>query len=88
MGLPTPAVGGTVSTPELLAWASGVLLHDLLLSSSRARIDTSSSIPSSLYEFPNGYNMNLALEKFRLSEGLFDSSSGIVKVTQAHKRHE
>ena len=34
-----------------------------------------------MYEFPNGYNLNLTLEKFKLTEGLFDSSTGRVKVS-------
>ena len=44
------------------------------------RIETSTSIPSTLYEFPNGYNLNLTIEKFKLTEGLFDSSSDHIKV--------
>ena len=39
------------------------------------RIENSSSIPTTLYEFPNGYNINLTIEKYKLCEGLFDSSN-------------
>ncbi len=46
------------------------------------RIEASNSIPSTLYEFPNGYNMHLAIEKYKLTEGLFDASSDNVKVSQ------
>ncbi|XP_003386197.1 PREDICTED: actin-like protein 6A [Amphimedon queenslandica] len=48
-------------------------------SSLRDEIETSTSIPTTLYEFPNGYNINLTVEKFKLTEGLFDSSTGHVK---------
>ena len=44
------------------------------------RVENSTSIPSTLYEFPNGYNMNLTLEKFKLTEGLFNASTDNVKV--------
>jgi hypothetical protein len=44
------------------------------------RIETSTSIPATNFEFPNGYNLNLTVEKFKLCEGLFDSSSGHVTV--------
>lgn len=39
------------------------------------RIEQSSSIPTSFYEFPNGYNINLTIEKFRLCEGLFNAAN-------------
>ena len=39
------------------------------------RIENSTSIPTTLYEFPNGYNINLTIEKYKLCEGLFDSSN-------------
>ena len=39
------------------------------------RIENSTSIPTTLYEFPNGYNINLTIEKYKLCEGLFDSST-------------
>lgn len=39
------------------------------------RTEQSSSIPSTLYEFPNGYNINLTIEKFKLTEGLFNASN-------------
>lgn len=42
-------------------------------------IDQSTSIPTSLYEFPNGYNLNLTVERFKLCEGLFDASSANLK---------
>lgn len=38
-------------------------------------MEQSSSIPTSYYEFPNGYNINLTIEKFRLCEGLFNASN-------------
>lgn len=38
-------------------------------------IEQSTSIPTTQYEFPNGYNLNLTVEKFKLCEGLFDSST-------------
>ena len=40
-----------------------------------SRIENSTSIPTTLYEFPNGYNINLTVEKYKLCEGLFDSSN-------------
>ncbi len=39
------------------------------------RLEQSTSIPTTQYEFPNGYNLNLTVEKFKLCEGLFDASS-------------
>lgn len=42
---------------------------------SPSRIENSTSIPTTLYEFPNGYNINLTIEKYKLCEGLFDSSN-------------
>jgi actin-like protein 6A len=48
------------------------------LSSLKDEIETSTSIPATNFEFPNGYNLNLTVEKFKLCEGLFDSSSGHV----------
>lgn len=39
------------------------------------RIENSTSIPTTLYEFPNGYNINLTIEKYKLCESLFDSST-------------
>ena len=57
-------------------------VHVLLLSLSswlpydfHLRIENSTSIPTTLYEFPNGYNVNLTIEKYKLCEGLFDSSN-------------
>jgi len=38
-------------------------------------MEQSSSIPTTLYEFPNGYNINLTIEKFKLTEGLFNASN-------------
>ena len=52
----------------------------VLTSSTSSRIDQSTSIPTSLYEFPNGYNINLTVERFKLCEGLFDASSSNLKV--------
>ncbi len=43
------------------------------------RIEQSTSIPTTQYEFPNGYNVNLTVEKFKLCEGLFNSSSQNLK---------
>ena len=44
------------------------------------RVEQSTSIPTTLYEFPNGYNINLTIEKFKLCEGLFDASTSNLKV--------
>ncbi len=38
-------------------------------------MEQSSSIPTTLYEFPNGYNINLTIDKFKLTEGLFNASN-------------
>ena len=54
----------------------------------QCRIETSSSIPTTLYEFANGYNLNLTLEKFKLTEGLFDSSTRRVKVSGEQRRRD
>ncbi|XP_060079327.1 actin-like protein 6B [Ylistrum balloti] len=35
---------------------------------------TAETMPTVLYEFPNGYNQDFGAEKFRLPEGLFDPS--------------
>ncbi|XP_033751888.1 actin-like protein 6B [Pecten maximus] len=35
---------------------------------------TAETMPTVLYEFPNGYNQDFGSEKFKLSEGLFDPS--------------
>lgn len=48
-------------------------------SSLKDEIEQSSSILSSSYEFPNGYNIGLTVEKFKLCEGLFDASSAMLK---------
>ena len=46
------------------------------------RVKNSSSLPPSSYEFPNGYNQSFTVEKFKLCEGLFDSSTPNLKVQQ------
>lgn len=33
------------------------------------------SIPTVHYEFPDGYNLDFASERFRIVEGLFDTST-------------
>ena len=48
------------------------------------RLKNSSSLPPSSYEFPNGYNQSFTVEKFKLCEGLFDSSTPNLKVQQPH----
>ena len=32
------------------------------------------TVPSVLYEFPNGYSRQIGIDRFRISEGLFDTS--------------
>ena len=44
------------------------------------RIEHSTSIPSTSYEFPNGYSLNATVEKFKLTEGLFNAGSANIKV--------
>lgn len=46
------------------------------------RLKNSSSLPPSSYEFPNGYNQSFTVEKFKLCEGLFDSSTPNLKVQE------
>jgi actin-related protein len=42
-------------------------------------MEHSTSIPSTSYEFPNGYNLNATVEKFKLTEGLFNAGSANIK---------
>ncbi|CAI8001281.1 Actin-like protein 6A, partial [Geodia barretti] len=42
-------------------------------------IEHSTSIPSTSYEFPNGYSLNATVEKFKLTEGLFNAGSANIK---------
>ena len=44
------------------------------------RMEHSTSIPSSSYEFPNGYNLNATVEKFKITEGLFNAATANLKV--------
>ena len=59
-----------------------LLVIPFLHSSTSHRVKNSSSIPPSSYEFPNGYNQSFTVEKFKLCEGLFDSSTPNLKVQQ------
>jgi actin-related protein len=43
-------------------------------------IKNSSSIPLASYEFPNGYNLGLTVDKFKFCEGLYDASTQNLKV--------
>ena len=45
------------------------------------RIQNSTSIPPVSYVFPNGYNLGLTVDRFKLTEALFDASSHNLKVT-------
>ena len=42
-------------------------------------IKNASSIQPTSYEFPNGYNDSFVIDKFKLCEGLFDSSTSNLK---------
>lgn len=42
-------------------------------------IQNSTSIPPSTYVFPNGYNLGLTVDRFKLTEALFDASSHNLK---------
>lgn len=44
------------------------------------RIQNSTSIPPVSYVFPNGYNLALTVDRFKLTEALFDASSHNLKV--------
>ena len=44
------------------------------------RIQNSTSIPPQTYVFPNGYNLGLTVDRFKLTEALFDASSHNLKV--------
>ena len=46
------------------------------------RIQNSTSIPPVSYVFPNGYNLGLTVDRFKLTEALFDASSHNLKVTK------
>lgn len=59
-----------------------LLVIPFLHSSTSHRVKNSSSLPPSSYEFPNGYNQSFTVEKFKLCEGLFDSSTPNLKVQQ------
>jgi hypothetical protein len=50
-------------------------------SSLQDEMEHSTSIPSSSYEFPNGYNLNVTVEKFKITEGLFNAGTANLKVT-------
>ena len=50
------------------------------MSLSPGRMEHSTSIPSSSYEFPNGYNISMTVEKFKITEGLFNSTTANLKV--------
>lgn len=69
-------------TPLLLSLNNSLLLFVILFlhSSTLHRVKNSSSLPPSSYEFPNGYNQSFTVEKFKLCEGLFDSSTPNLKV--------
>ena len=42
-------------------------------------------VPNSLYEFPNGFNRQIGVDRFRISETLFDTSHmNNIKVGQMH----